>query len=72
MALTDDVWEISNLHDFVPRQAPPHPKNRFPFFGLADRVTFVPSETVVEQFGGHSIPDCLLVTMPEPETETVI
>ncbi len=64
-ALTDP---LVTTHAVVPLHAPVQPRNAAPAKGVAVSVTA--RENVPLQLPGQSIPDGLLVTVPEPLTVT--
>ena len=54
------------LHEPVPEQAPLHPVNIWPVFGVAARPMTVPAPPVMEQVAPQLMPAGELVTVPVP------
>jgi len=70
LKLAVTVWLafMVTMHEPVPEQAPPHPRNCDPAFGAAVNVTIVPCAKLAEQFGWQAIPaGIVLVTVPSPD-----
>lgn len=69
MAATDCVESIVTWHVPVPEQAPPHPWNVEPWFGIAVSCTVVPLVKLALHVVWQFMPAGELVTMPLPEPE---
>jgi hypothetical protein len=66
MAVTVVFADRVTLHAEVPAQAPFHPPNVEPAFGVAVRVTAVPLGNVTLHAVPQLIPAGVLVTVPAP------